>query len=299
VSNRTAAVRGPRYGAPVHALPFVVSVIAALVIAPAARASMAEHGMTRENYRGVVLPIPFGFVVPVAALVALVVLAPLQQLADVDVFALGIGHGTILVGATGIAVFCLGVAFLGLVDDALSGPSRGWRGHARAAASGQLSTGALKAVGTLGLALYVLADGLASPAEYLLAVAVLVLSTNLFNLLDLRPGRSVKVFVLLAIGLTLGAWSLDVLWALGLFAGPLLVAGLFDLRERAMLGDTGSNLIGGLAGLWLVLTLSTTGQLVALVVLLGITAYGEFRSISELVARTPVLRHLDSFGRPR
>ena len=50
------------------------------------------------------------------------------------------------------------------------------------------------------------------------------------------------------------------LWALGLFAAPALVAGLFDLRERAMLGDTGANLLGALAGLWLVLTLSGTGQ---------------------------------------
>ena len=31
-----------------------------------------------------------------------------------------------------------------------------------------------------------------------------------------------------------------------------------------MLGDTGSNVIGAIAGLWLVLTLSTTGQAIAL-----------------------------------
>lgn len=255
--------------------------------------------MTRENYRGAVLPIPFGFIVPAAALVALVLLAPLQQLADVDVFPKVAGHDPVFLGIGGVAIYCLGMAFLGLVDDVLSGPSRGWRGHARAAASGTLSTGALKAVGSLGLALFVMADGRIDAGPYLLAVAVIVLSTNLFNLFDLRPGRSAKVFVVLGIGLTLGAWSLDVLWLLGLFVGPVLVTGIYDVRERAMLGDTGSNLIGGLAGLWLVLTLSTTGQIIALAVLLAITAYGEFRSISELVARTPVLRHLDSFGRPR
>ena len=88
------------------------------------------------------------------------------------------------------------------------------------------------------------------------------------------------------------------LWALGLFVAPALVAGLFDLRERAMLGDTGANLLGALAGLWLVLTLSGTGQLVALALLLAITVYGELRSISALVERTPGLRQLDSLGRP-
>jgi len=284
----------------VQFLPLVVAAIAALAIAPAARASMVEHGMTRENYRGSVLPIPFGFVAATAALVALVVISPLAQLAEVDVIPSAGGKDTAFIPLSDVLVYGLGVAFLGLVDDTLSGPSRGWRGHARAAASGTLSTGALKAVGSLGLALYVLRAGPGQDAgEYLLAVAILVLSTNLFNLFDLRPGRSIKVFLVLGLGLTLGAWSLDGLWVLGIFIGPLLVAGLYDVRERAMLGDTGSNLIGGMAGLWMVLTLDTTGQIVALVALVAITLYGEFRSISELIASNSVLRHLDSLGRPR
>jgi UDP-GlcNAc:undecaprenyl-phosphate GlcNAc-1-phosphate transferase len=65
-----------------------------------------------------------------------------------------------------------------------------------------------------------------------------------------------------------------------------------------MLGDTGANLLGALAGLWLVLTLSGTGQLVALALLAAITLYGELRSISTLLERTPGLRRLDSWGRP-
>jgi hypothetical protein len=88
------------------------------------------------------------------------------------------------------------------------------------------------------------------------------------------------------------------LWAVGLFAAPALIAGAYDLRERAMLGDTGANLLGALAGLWLVLTLSGTGQLVALAVLAAITLVGEIRSISELIERTRWLRALDSWGRP-
>jgi UDP-N-acetylmuramyl pentapeptide phosphotransferase/UDP-N-acetylglucosamine-1-phosphate transferase len=66
-----------------------------------------------------------------------------------------------------------------------------------------------------------------------------------------------------------------------------------------MLGDTGSNLVGALAGLWLVLTLSTTGLAVATVALIVLTVYGEARSISKLVERVPPLRFLDCLGRPR
>jgi UDP-GlcNAc:undecaprenyl-phosphate/decaprenyl-phosphate GlcNAc-1-phosphate transferase len=104
--------------------------------------------------------------------------------------------------------------------------------------------------------------------------------------------------VLLGAGLTIGAWEVRPLWGLGLFVGPALVAGVYDLRERAMLGDTGANLLGALAGLWLVLTLSGTGQLIALALLAIVTVYGELRSISALVERTPGLRELDSWGRP-
>jgi hypothetical protein len=134
--------------------------------------------------------------------------------------------------------------------------------------------------------------------HYLLAAGVLVLATNLFNLLDLRPGRAAKALVLLGVALTLGASDLHPLWALGVFVGPALVAGLYDVREHGMLGDTGSNVLGALAGAWLVLTLSTVGDAIALALLAAITVYGEFRSISELVERTPGLRELDSIGRP-
>jgi UDP-GlcNAc:undecaprenyl-phosphate GlcNAc-1-phosphate transferase len=65
-----------------------------------------------------------------------------------------------------------------------------------------------------------------------------------------------------------------------------------------MLGDTGANLLGALAGLWLVLTLDATGQAIALVLLVLINVYGELRSISSLVEKTPGLRELDSWGRP-
>src|SRR3984885_13568822 len=147
--------------------------------------------------------------------------------------------------------------------------------RSRPALGGELSTGALKAVGSLGLALLAMSWLGLSDGRWLLAAAVLVLATNAFNLLDLRPGRSTKAFVLLGLGLALGSGEVRPLWGLGLFAAPALVAGFYDLRERAMLGDTGANLLGALAGLWLGLTLSRDGQLVALVLLAAITLYGE------------------------
>ncbi len=264
-------------------------------MAPAALRALSEGGHVQLNYRERSLPFPLGVLDVAVALLVLGPLLLLERIAHVGIF-----HPELLA----IVAYVLGVALLGLIDDLLgSGGSglsapRGLRGHGAAVLRGELSTGAVKAFGSLGLGLLAMSFMGLSTGRWLLATAVLMLATNVFNLLDLRPGRSTKAFVLLGAGLEVGSMQLRPLWSLGLFAGAALVAGLYDLRERAMLGDTGANLLGGLAGLWLVLTLSATGQIVALVLLATITLYGELRSISELVERTPGLRELDSWGRP-
>jgi len=273
----------------VQALPFVFSLLVALALTPLALQRLAEAGMTRENYRGRLLPVPIGVVIVPAALIALIGVTLLARLTDADVYPDNLGFAI---------VFVPGIALLGLIDDTLSGSGRGWRGHGKDVLGGTLSTGLLKAGGTLGLALLVASSLPGSDADFLLAAAVLVLATNAFNLLDLRPGRCVKAFVLLGIGLSISTQNSEALAGLGIFAAPVLVAGFFDLREKAMLGDTGANAIGALAGLWLVLTLDTDGQVVALVILLAVNLFGEFRSISNVIEKLPGLRHLDSLGRP-
>jgi UDP-GlcNAc:undecaprenyl-phosphate/decaprenyl-phosphate GlcNAc-1-phosphate transferase len=289
----------------VQSLPLVLSVIAAALVGGPLLRSLREGGFVRENYRGAALPFPIGLAIPVAALVALIPLALIQELGDTDVFKPGVYPAVIYV---------IGVALLGLLDDFVGSgvfgsrtaeseerragtPPRGWRGHFGTAVGGGFSTGAAKAVGSLGLALFALSGQGRSAGEYLVGAGVLVLATNLFNLIDLRPGRSVKALLLLGAALTIGSLDVDGLWTVGLFLGPVLVLLPLDLRERGMLGDTGSNAIGAVAGIWLIATLDTTGQAIALGVMALMTAYGEFRSISAFVERTPGLRHLDSLGR--
>jgi UDP-GlcNAc:undecaprenyl-phosphate GlcNAc-1-phosphate transferase len=277
-----------------HALALPIAFIAAAALAPPLVRALEASEHVRPNHRGRLQPFPLGALILAAALVALVPLALVQQLGSGEVF-----HAETML----ISLYALGVIALGLLDDMLGTrpgePSpRGWRGHGTAVMRGELSTGALKAVGSLGLALFVTSFQGLSDGRWLLASAVLVLATHLFNLLDLRPGRATKALVILGAGLLIGSQDTRPLWSLGLFAGPALVAGAYDLRERGMLGDSGASLLGALAGLWMVLTLSGTGQAVALVLLAALTIYGELRSISELIERTGALRRLDSWGRP-
>jgi UDP-GlcNAc:undecaprenyl-phosphate/decaprenyl-phosphate GlcNAc-1-phosphate transferase len=279
-----------------RALVLPISIALAVALAPSLLRALRASGHVRANYRGRALPCPFGLLIAIAALLSLIPITLIERLSGSSIL-----YPRLLV----VAVYALGVALLGTIDDMLgsrgsgSAPApRGWRGHTAALLRGQPSTGALKAAGSLGLALLA-TELLGLPVgRWLLASAVLVLATNALNLLDLRPGRAFKAFALLGGGLTIGVGELRPLWTLGLFAGPALVAGVYDLRERAMLGDAGANLLGALAGLWIVLSLGPTGQLVALALLLVLTVYGELRSLSVLVLRVPLLRKLDSWGRP-
>jgi len=275
----------------VRFVPLIAGLAASAALAPALLRGLAEGGFVRQNYRGAHLPCPFGIVLALALILAAALTASVALLDD-DPSVLPVG-----------LAFVLGVAFLGLVDDQFTTSSRGLRGHLKGVLRGELSTGAIKAVGTAALALVVVAEGRLlfgdSVADSALAFAILVLATNLFNLLDLRPGRTLKAFALVALG-CLPALDGDTLRQLGLFVGPIVVAGLYDLRERAMLGDSGSNVIGAVAGLFLVAAAS--GSTVALgaiaAALLLVTLYGEVRSINALVESTPGLKHLDSLGRP-
>ncbi|HEX8714388.1 MAG TPA: hypothetical protein VF706_02375, partial [Solirubrobacteraceae bacterium] len=172
-----------------HALPFILALATAAILAPALLRMLAAAGHTRANYRSRMLPFPFGVLVLAAALLALVPLTLLQVLGSGDVF-----HPE----TVPVALYALGVIALGLIDDTLGEPrageaaKRGWRGHGAALLRGELSTGALKAVGSLGLALLAMSMLGLSNGRWLLATAVLVLATNALNLLDLRPGRAAK-----------------------------------------------------------------------------------------------------------
>jgi hypothetical protein len=268
-----------------------IAVAAALV--PAGARGLRDAGLVRENYRGAALAFPLGAVLATAALVALAPLAFLNDRANFDLLDPELRRWL---------PYLLGIAFLGFLDDSLgrgaaAGAPRGWRGHWGALRGGSLSTGAIKAIGALALAAYVVSGRGLEDWRYIADVALLILATNLFNLLDLRPGRAEKGLALLGAGLCLGAWTLAPIELLGIFAGPVLVGARLTLGERAMLGDTGSNLIGAIAGVWLLTILGADGRLIALAIVLGLTIYGELRSISATIESVPPLRWLDSLGR--
>jgi hypothetical protein len=161
---------------------------------------------------------------------------------------------------------------IGFADDVWSGPERGFRAHLRTGRT----TGVLKLVGIplVGLARTRSVSG-----------ALLVgLSANFLNQLDTRPGRALKAYLL-------GATLVDAPLGLAVLLLP------YDLREMGMLGDSGSNGLGAVLGLYSVNHFTGRGRWVAIGALAGLTLVGESRSLGELIERTPGLRELDSLGR--
>ena len=214
--------------------------------------------------------------------------------------------GVVLLATAGLAltagldrwlVFLCGVGYLGLIDDLGGDSARGWREHGRSLARGELSTGAIKAGGTLALAAYAAAGEGASGAELVVDVLALALAAHLGNLLDTGPGRTEKALAITAAVVCLAARSLAPLAPIAPLIPVVALCAWLTLSERAMLGDTGASMIGGMTGVLLVTTLSALGTGLALAGLIAIALYGEFRSISAVIERVPPLQRLDSLGR--
>ena len=164
------------------------------------------------------------------------------------------------------------VAALGLADDLWSGEERGFRAHLGAGRT----TGVLKLVGIPVVGLL---------ATRRLSGALLVgLAANFLNQLDTKPGRALKTYLL-------GALALDAPAGLAILLLP------YDLRERIMLGDAGSNALGAMLGLKSVDRFHGWDRWAAIAALAGLTTLGERRSLGELIERTPFLRDLDRLGR--
>jgi len=122
---------------------------------------------------------------------------------------------------------------------------------------------------------------------------------NLWNLLDVAPGRAVKAFLPIAVVPLVLAHSRGfALFDAAALGGAVVILAL-DLAEVGMLGDSGAYLLGFVGGAGLFLRLSTLGVVVglALVVLLHVMA--ETVTLTRLIRATPPLRWLDDLGRLR
>lgn len=263
------------------------------------RPVLSTPAFLSTNYRGHTVPTAGGLV-----LVLVVVSA---EAIRTIVAAAGVGDRSISGERLYVLLGTLGFGLLGLLDDlGESGGTQGLRGHARAAARGETTTGALKLAG--GVALSFCLAGAAVPVsegaagrlvDLFVAAIVVAAAANLANLFDRGPGRTAKLSTI-AFVVLIGAAVLHdeerSLVAVVLVAGGLLGIAYDDLHERVMLGDTGANVVGAMAGLGLVMTTSTRTQAIWAVLLVSANLASELISFSRLFESVGVLRAFDQMG---
>ena len=205
------------------------------------------------------------------------------------------------------AVAGLGGAAFGALDDlAGNNSNKGLSGHLSAALHGEVTTGVIKiaGLGATGLLSAAMIDRSRKRHGVMATVvggAVIAGSANIANLLDLRPGRALKVVLLLAAPIAASGRGTDFGIATataGAVAGAAIGALPDDLTGRSMLGDTGANSAGALLGTALVARTGPRARLLALAVVTALTLASEKVSFTEVIESTPGLRQLDALGRP-
>lgn len=258
-----------------------------------------------KNFKGDKIPTAVGVAIPLAF--AAVMVSGLVLMAVVngsDIIAV-LANRTLaanrVVTAWIMVVLVTGAA--GFLDDMFgSAQARGFRGHLKALFKGRITTGLIKAAsgGLVALAAAWWVRPVFSPTGVIVDALVIALSINVFNLLDLRPGRALKVFF--GVMLILGALTFaNVFWFTPAVAAVFLTAIAifpFDLRAKVMLGDSGSNVLGGVAGLGLAVTLPDLPKLIVLAVLIALNVISEKWSFTNIIEKIRPLKWLDELGRP-
>jgi UDP-GlcNAc:undecaprenyl-phosphate/decaprenyl-phosphate GlcNAc-1-phosphate transferase len=250
--------------------------------------------VVRRNYRGVPVPTGLGVavLVGIAAGMGLVALVhAIDPHAETPTIALAFG---------GFALLLLGFGFglLGLFDDIAEQPERGWRAHLPALLHATVTPGSLKVVGGGVIAFVFGASAATSIGWALIHAAVIGLMANLFNAFDVRPGRAGKFFILGGVPMAIVGTVITVPMAAAL--GAVAAFLVFDLRERAMLGDAGSNAIGAILG-GAVVAVHPTGwfEIALLGFLVLLTAIAEGPTLSAWIDRIGPLRAFDRAWRAK
>lgn len=269
---------------------------------------LRESGLVRSNWAGKPVPLGAGIVFTVVPLASWA-FGLVGGGVYVTIFAAGwtepirewLEAFDLPVSTFWATFFLVGaMGFLGLMDDLLgSRASSGFRGHFRALLrEGKLTTGAVKALGGGVAALLVSVLLAGNLWELLLNALLIALSANFINLLDLRPGRAVKWFLLGCLVILAFAVNWVPLALLLPWLGTVLIYFRYDLEGMAMMGDVGSNVLGGLLGLAAVLGLPIQGRAVMAVLLVLLHVYTEKYSLTETFERVALLRYFDELGRP-
>lgn len=216
--------------------------------------------------------------------------------------------GPIYQAPISLLLIVIGFALLGLIDDIFGDKEhQGFKGHISALLKGKITTGAIKLFGGPIIAFVTLVPLMHyNTSNVFLDVIAISLVANVFNLLDLSPGRCSKYAIFgLIPGCFLFVYGSYQYWIIGIVAMIMVL----DLRERFMLGDAGANALGAMVGFNLVVGgsdalygspfQSNTLSIVVIAIALGLNLLSEFVSFSKIINGFFLLRWFDELGQTK
>lgn len=268
----------------------IVAAFLASFIKKPSRRLLGISGLSRHNYTGKLIPTSAGVIFVTAAFWAVMITGIPNGITDTKVRT-----------SLSCLLLIVGSSLVGLIDDAFgSHESRGLSGHIKAFwVEKKITTGMQKAVviWLLAAVSVTLSANVHSLFTLISDATLISLAANFMNLLDLRPGRSVKVFlIILVLLIACDCQSPAAPVSVGL-AGAVLAGFNDELSEKCMMGDAGANPLGAALGYWIVVSLSLFAKAFVLLSLISVHVYSERHSLSGIIDKNSVLRFIDGLGR--
>lgn len=190
------------------------------------------------------------------------------------------------------------MGIVGLLDDLIGDEKiKGFKGHIKSFFKGKLTTGGLKAGIGFFSALFIAIIISKNLSEVIVNTLIIGLFTNLINLFDLRPGRSIKVFLLFSLIMLFTSIISEYNFIFYSFFGVLTIYFPLDLKAKSMMGDVGSNTLGLTLGIYCAMTHTLGLKLVYLILLLITHILAEKLSFTEIIENNIFLDFLDNLGR--
>ena len=191
------------------------------------------------------------------------------------------------------------IGFAGLLDDLIGNKQiKGLKNHVVSFAKGVLTTGFIKAFIGIISSIIISLENSKNLFDFTLNILIIALFTNALNLMDLRPGRCIKVFLFLGfIILAINLSKTLALLPLIIMLVASIIYAKYDLKEICILGDTGSNILGITLGYFSTVTFNSTNKIIIFLGLFVINALAEKFSLTKLISNNKVLNYIDTLGR--
>ncbi len=264
---------------------FLIGYLITKLIFPKIYIMLIESNCIRPNYKKEMIPLCAGLIfIPTITILSLIS------------FLIFNNDKYILILSFMVSVISMGL--VGLIDDILGNKKvSGLKGHLLYLFNrGKLTTGAFKALygGLVSLLISFLISS--TIIDILINTIIIALFTNTINLLDLRPGRALKGYLFFSITLVLLYIDNPLNILLFGLIGSVSVYAPYDFQSKAMMGDTGSNVLGVSLGI-ICATSPSYIRIIYLIFLIIFHIYTEIYSLTTSIEKNKFLRYLDELGR--